>query len=130
MLGRYPYRNVYLLHFISACRFKIYRKTDDLVRGVFLIRESHISWHSTCAKIHLATSDKDFGKHSRRHVLPCLSRVQYYVFQTSFLSEQPYFKYMEFSTTYQSSTLFNSWYQSDLSSQMKCNKYRKILVLS
>ena len=36
---------------------------------------------------HLTTSDKVFEKHSGRHVLPSLSRIQWCVFQTSFLSE-------------------------------------------
>ena len=41
ILGRYPYRNGYLRHFIFACRLEEYRKTlysDDYVRVVFLTR--------------------------------------------------------------------------------------------
>ena len=40
----------YLLHFISTCRFKIYRKTDDLVRVVPNSRITHF---------HLTTSEKN-----------------------------------------------------------------------
>ena len=46
LVGRYPYHNGYLVHFISTCRLKIYRKTsysDDHVRVVmFLVRASRI----------------------------------------------------------------------------------------
>ena len=43
LLSRYPYRNVYLLHFISSCRFKIYRKisySDDHVRVMILWKKT------------------------------------------------------------------------------------------
>ena len=94
LLGKYSYRNGYLLHLISTCRFKISRTisySDDHVKVViFRIRASRILICRLPTKnfdiLINTVIEKIYGK--TRPTL--LVRERYYAFQTIFSSEKQY----------------------------------------
>ena len=100
----------YLLHFISTCRLKRYRKishSNDLVRVVpnSCITYFHLTTRTRISTFYIHNVEKAYGKTCPiRFVKSTVLRISnYFLVRKTVL----YFKYMDFSATYQPSSTYH-----------------------